>query len=801
MNGILRLLWTYLNRSTEPPSTTSTKLENCLKSFFPANKATIFPLDDHYEVLTCIVHFILARQPEYGREILLDLLQESTTTNSQKSNNTNSYIAPERTSIAINALLMSLNLIEREVLTPSWPSNSDFTVLPTKEDYPTSSSYLQPASLKPGMLDLVNRCSASLAVVANVCSSAVGRMSVFDDQWSSVRINPNYDESNNYIFRHHPGGINVAYPAHLTPHISLLQTSFQAWPRCLHSSISISDAIDMLLWGVIHVEPGVAEAASSALHRFMEDEANAVVVVSSFNRFLFNPSHICQDSNFKLQAEFAPLLSLWQDLVDEWIHKIVHRGVHTYPFVQQILSTCSELEATSVILLSAIKSNLHDAGVKLARALGLVNDELVERNGGSPPLPIVARLLHKDPAHSCLTGFDDLIDKADLVRLEYWRKHQPDDVHLQIADSANDKDRSLWRLVLPTLLKGCLTTASLANAREGIVAAVTRYHPCISYLAGLSNRIPPGLHVKNSPDRDVYKLLSDNKPLIAQWHVWVTLLCCTAIPPDASRPAYTQLGRDHARAPSDSSFEKERLSTTRGLFRYLTPFLDSEYSLFRDAAVLCISSFPPNAYPQLLEDLSLLAGRQFYDDSRGRIATTPAYEPAGDRQRNGSAALLFDRNRRQERLHTAVARIYCLTAHLLDAQRSSARQAALSNILKFVRHTQTFLSSPDNRDNPTFNRLRRYFCGTVERLFDGLATLEGSDRFIPPHIHLTLYRLCEDWCRLGPQSEAAKKRQANMQRIVESYEGDQQDNISHFQRELAALSHAAVGALASLCVS
>ena len=167
------------------------------------------------------------------------------------------------------------------------------------------------------------------------------------------------------------------------------------------------------------------------------------------------------------------------------------------------------------------------------------------------------------------------------------------------------------------------------------------------------------------------------------------ILCATAILPDTSRPAYTQLSCEHTRGLSDVSFKREQLSTTRGLFRYRTPFLDSEYVLFQDVAVLCISSLPENAYPQLLEDLSLFAGRQFYDDPRSKIVATLGLEQNigllascqvydDGRSQSGSSVLLSEHNRRQEWLHSAVACIYCITAHLLEHQRSSGRQAALS---------------------------------------------------------------------------------------------------------------------------
>jgi hypothetical protein len=149
-----------------------------------------------------------------------------------------------------------------------------------------------------------------------------------------------------------------------------------------------------------------------------------------------------------------------------------------------------------------------------------------------------------------------------------------------------------------------------------------------------------------------------------------------------------------------------------------------------------------------------------------------------------------------------VARIYYLTAHFLRLQRSAGRQAALANVLKFVRNTQSFLSASEMRDNFTLQRLRRYFCGTVERLFDGLAALKDSDRFIPSNMHLTLYRLCEEWCQLDPQVENVKQRQFLMQRAAAASvpQSESATTVERFKHETMLLSQAAIGALASLCV-
>ena len=800
MNGTIRLIWTYLYRCQEPSSTTNAKLDTLLKHFFPSKGLSVFPPDENLEPFIFIMHYILSRHFEYGRDFCLELIQEPQIRNAQ-STNIPQLLAPERMTTSIRAILLSLHAIEREELTPMWPSGSDFSVVPSWDDYPSSSDLLPAAFMsKPGMKDFFERCGSSLTAIALTCANSVGRMSVFDDIWSMGRLNGSHEDTSNLVIRRHLEG-TVAYPSSLSPQINMLQTCFQSWPRCLHPLLPLNDAIDMLIRGVIHVEPQVGEVARATLKRFMVNQEEASAVLLRYTAFLFDPVNISREgSGIRLALESPRLLNLWVILLDSWIHGIIQKSLSYLTDDIELLITprINDIEAGALFLLSHDFWPIHSAGVKVIRLLGVLLDHIRPGNPCTDPssgtLRVVDLLHGKELAKSYLSGYDELLDKFGLERLMQWRKSTRIDVPLRIADSDNDKDRKLWRYVFPAFMQLCidLPNGVLSTCKGTLVAAASRYHPFISHLAGLSSRMPPGLSTRTQTQqsKDGNTLVAENRHLVDQWHFWVKILCSTAYLSESR--ALTSAGRDHSRVPSDANFERERMTTTRGLFRYLTPFLDSEYTPFRDAAVTTISCFSTAAYPQLLEDLNLLASRQFYDDPRVKATSLGALPVLG-------------RTRRQERLYSAVARIYYLTAPFLQHQRSAARQAALTHVLKFVRTTQTFLTSPESRDNFSLQRLRRYFCGTVERLFDSLASLNDSARFIPRNMHLALYRMCEEWCQLGYQSETVRHRLILMQRASaagSSDPGTETDStVEYFRHETVLLSSAAVGALSSLCVS
>ncbi|KAG6820914.1 hypothetical protein H0H93_009688 [Arthromyces matolae] len=810
MNGVMRMIWTYLYRCQEGASATISRLDSLLKHFFPPNRLTIFPSDDRIEFFIYTVHFILSRHFEFGKDLCLDLLQES----SIQAGSIGNSLAPERIAVAVQAILLSLHAIEKESGTPAWPSNADFFFPPPRNDYPTSAEFMPLSVLsKPAIAEFCERCSTLLATIATHCFNIIGSMTIFDEQWSHSRLNLAYEEAHNYTIRQHSDGQMVAYPNSLIPQIYILQICFQSWPRLLQSAIPLEDALAMLLRGVVHVDPVLADTASVALGRLMADRAHALAVLSSFTKFLFSPSRIAKEGTpVRLLVESSRVLRLWDGFVDNWTQGLLLEKLDNLNDEEKrsILERCTEIEGAALFLLAHEIRDIHATGVKVIRLLGLLSDHIRSCMDSGSILVLVDYLHGKGVEKHYLQGYDELLEGPELLRLGQWRESKRVDLPLRIADSTNERDRKLWHFIYPAFLQQCMELGpSLNPFRESVMAAVSRLHPTISLLAGLSTRIGGGMPNRTA-SMDKEGSSKANKPLIDQWRLWVKLLCSIASFSEAHRPALTQLGREHTRAPSDTSFERERLSTTRGLFRYLTPFLDSEHTRFRDAAVVCISIFPPNAYPQLLEDLNLLAGRQFYDDPRAKpVASAGVEQNMGiltsrqfyDERSKPGSTFFSDRTRRQERLHSAVARIYYLTASHLQLQRSAGRQAALANVLKFVRTTQSFLTAPEVRDNFTLQRLRRYFCGTVERLFDGLATLKDSDRFIPPNMHLTLYRLCEEWCQSGPQAEVVKQRQVLMQRAAASSvpQPEASAALERFKNETAVLSQAAIGAIASLC--
>lgn len=796
MNGILRLVWTYLYRCHEPGSTVTAKMEQVLRHFFPTNRLSVMHQDERTEPLIYLVHYILTRNFDYGSEVCLDLLQEKSI-NAQPSNVT-TYLAPDRMWIAVHAILHSVRLLEKEEQAPAWPSNSDFMTIPDPQDYPTSSDALLAGVLKPSWSEFLDKCSAVLCTVATSCYQTVGKMSVMDDQWSSARWNPSYEESHNYIIRHHPEG-SMAYPVSLAAQINVLQLCYQAWPRCLHSSLPLETALEMLIRGVLHVEPSVGEVAAAALERFTADFSLNCTLVSCLLSMIFDPQNIAMEgTGLRMMVESLQLMKLWCRVVERWTGHIAERRTDSFEAAEAelITSKVADMEAASLFMLSHMKRSVRAAGVKTLRLLGPIRKRVSALSSSTDRSyePVALDLLLDSLPRLFVEGSDDAVNDQEQAHLEKWKDMTKSEALLDLAESRDPSDHASdhalwWKQVFPSVVQTLATQrATVISAfREQLASAVSRFHPFIVHLSGVGNR-GPGVPPRSASisNRETSTLLTDHIVIVHQWHMWTTLMCITAQVVEV-RSGQNTPARDHTRARSEMNIERDSLVSSRDLFKYLSPFLDCDATVFRDAAVSGISSLPAYGYSQLLEDLSILASRQLYDDLRSKGSSIPNQ----------------GRARRQARFHTAVARIYYRTAQNMQKQRSSGKQTALTHILKYIRNMQTYLSSPENRSLYSIQRLRRYFCGVLERFFDGLATLADFDRFVPPGMYLSLYRLCEEWCQLGKQSDDVKQRLIHMQTAAaQSFQdpAGQAAGIQKFQVETKNLSNAAAGAMASLIV-
>lgn len=835
LNGTLRLAWTYLFRCKEVSTTSTGKMDLVLRPFFPVSRITVYPYDEPLDPFYILVHFLMCRHHEHGREFALKLLQESSVMSATGSVNPGELLAPERMVIAIRAILLTLESMKKDSA-PVWPTSANFSKYDFQSDYVHSAEFLPDAFYaKPELQDFHDRYGPILSRLANICGMAVGSMFIFERKYSAEVAFASTEEKESLTVRRH-GEMTVVFRRELGPQIDLLRTIFESWPRCLHPSIPLSDTLDYLIRGVIHVDPAMGVEASNALKRVAEDARYSKAVLSRFTRFLFSAESVAKEgTGVELLLEQPALLILWETMVNNWFRKLLEPIADEPPspiepeiFLEMnvhitVQAVLEDIEAGVLFLLTHGMRRLRVVGLRTLRTLSKTVEQMSRDPDSHPGMshhhllcsflihgscPEVLRatidaiswiidIVHgRDSVLALLEDEGHLLDREVRARLKFWRDNRPSEWVQRLAETEDEQDRAIWPFLLPKLICAGLPKQPgvIAVFRETLASAVMRYHQKITSLAGISgkggslagpvNRSPAQTPKSQAPRDYAYgrPSISAARPIVLQWQTWLAILCATTVNNDTR----IQFTPGHSRAASEAT-QRMRLTDAAGLFRHIIPFLASEHGLFRTAAVTALGCIHQSVFNTLLTTLQSIT-RHIYDEARSKV---PATRPS------------FSRTRDQERLHTAVAQVYQLTAHFVKDPRSLDGQSALKQLLQFVRETTTYLCNPAVRNDWEQQRLRRYFCGVVEHLFDGLSTLQDSDRFLQPNMRLIHYRLCEEWCAYGPLSDSVRQRLDIMSAAAPAAWTDAKDKseATHlFQTETTLLSAAAAGAMASLCV-
>ena len=215
------------------------------------------------------------------------------------------------------------------------------------------------------------------------------------------------------------------------------------------------------------------------------------------------------------------------------------------------------------------------------------------------------------------------------------------------------------------------------------------------------------------------------------------------------------------------------------------PLLNVDNQLIREAVVSGLGNININLYKTLIESLQQTVLKWGTDDKRGRTINSPR------------------RNRRQDRHRAEVTHVFQLTSHFLQKDEVYKDTWILRHMVAFIKDTKTFLNDSEVQNDWEHQKLRRYFCGLTEELYEGIKRTEKPELWLPFEGRLSIFILMQDWCGHGPNWQVVKDREDKMRRSLMHLQRDMSDPgtlTAAMEIEKRNLKIAALSAMASLCV-
>lgn len=824
LQSICRIMWTYLDRISEPVERTIRKIEDVMKLVLPPGRKVQISTEPVFaEPKVELIRIIGYRFPEFCFTKIIFPLINSELFAPGKDVRVE-QLEPERMVIGIRAFLAVITDLEKvgdgrppfprfsAGLGASEPSYNQgvedlSSLLPkgNRSDGKDEQSFRPVAITR---LDDMTRNYYSkfceiLGRITLVCDNAFGGQAVLDEKFGS--LTPKTPIADTFSFGRKDEHLSLN--EHRQGFYELLHVAVQTLPRCLSAHVSLNSLINLMCTGTAHVRLNIAKSSAQSL-KSIARQGHAQPVTIGFARFILNfdtryatmsdegmlgPGHI--ENTLRLYVE---LLQIWIDDIKQKTSSTTSEqfdesplGNRKIPLDRTNISTLvEEVESHGIFFLCSQSRRVRSYAVKVLKLVTEFDTALGKEH------PRISQILQGD-THRVMDINDDQLSVAERSRIQKGnRKSASQNTMIELCSSDISYDSTLWFKIFPNLVRICFEICPFAMTlgREIVCNRLQQMKDTINHLAS-NLRGPQMPVVEGNPIRNLTRLGSTSpEVIIEQWKLYLVMACTTMT--NAGAQTQSQLANaQHARKISNKSAQQvqEKLLATsaRQLFASIIPLLNAFPNTIRDAIVIALGSININLYRTLLESLQY-AVTNCKEDAKVRIET---------HQRTGSSP---KRNRRTDLLRTEVTHVYRLTARFLREPTVLQDEWILNNLSSYTKDLMIFLSDAEVQNDWEFQRLRRHYCGLSEELYHGIIRAPDPSRWMAFESRKSSFALMEEWSGFSMDQGQINRREDNMRRSVLDQHrdtGDRTNVTAAMEIEKKNLKIAALSAMAALCVS
>lgn len=821
LHAICRLVWTYLYRINEPPSSVIRKLEDVMKVVLPSGKKSYLSNDPSFsEPIIELFRIIGSRHREFCFKNIFQLINSDLFAPGKDTKV--DQLEPEKIVIGIRAFLKIMADLENVPHgLPPFPCFNGGGLAMDSRTVPGALYTSQPSgapnsSLEPdndqlsrpvnisnfdnAAKEYYSRFCEILGKITLICDNAFGGQAVLDEKFGS--LTPKTPLTETFTFGRKDE--HVGSTEQRQGFYELFHTAVQALPRCLSQHIQLKSLINLLCTGTAHVQTNIAVSSAISL-RSIARQGLAQPVTIGFARFIFSfdarystmsddgllgPGHI--ESTLKLYIE---LLQIWIEEITRKSREIAAEKLGDGPSVNRGLQLdltsvevlVEEVEAHGIFFLCSQSKVVRSYAIKVLKIVTEFDNALGRVN------PRIIQILEGD-SQRVMDINDEQLTVAERSRLQKSkRKKGASNTLIELCGSDVPHESTLWLKLFPNIIRLSyeLCNTAVTLGREIVCTRLLQMQDSIIRLASDARGMPIAGN-EHGTMRTLNRLGTQSPDIIIeQWKLYLVMACTTMTIPGAQ--TQSQLDKtQHARKISRGIQQgQDKISSARQLFANIIPLLAAAQTSVRDAIVIALGSININLYRTLLESLQY-AVTTCKEEAKQRIGV--------QHQRTGSNPR---RNPGTDRLRTEVTQVYRLTARFLHEQIVLQDEWILNNLCTYTKDLMIFLNDANIQNDWECQKLRRQYCGLMEELFDSINRTPEPSRYISFDSRRSAFALMEDWCGYSPNQARIDQREHNWQYALEQHqETGEKSNIQvAMEIEKKNLKTAALSAMASLCVS
>ncbi|KAK9476437.1 cell morphogenesis N-terminal-domain-containing protein [Lipomyces japonicus] len=849
--GIARLLWVYLRRCTESLNNATKRLDQITKTLFLGGQKKSWLTADPGVIGACIqlIRFVGASHPEYClKNILFPLLSSDTLNATTELNLSIDLLSSERMIVGISSFLAILSDAQSGNFPPFYAIPKSNQPL-MSDDFSLPNDPI-PIPTNPLLKEYYHQFTRILGRIAVICDNYFGGQTVLDEKLSgSTPKTP----SGTFSFRDKIDSSSQSSTESLYANYELILTVFEAIPRCVPSSVAFGKIVEMLCKGTMHPDERVARAAVNALKSLARNPRySPQTIVTGFARFIFNFEERYSttadmgllDATFNVENTlkfYVELLNIWVDVIKKKTidqREILLSEGTVSPITTEtssssrgeemetasVWSVIEEIESNGLFFLCSQSRAVRRYAVSILRLIKHFDaalDEQVEvlkmqsKNESRNNLLRIIDVLESGNGWGILdlnSNEFDLVSTVEKSRLTALQQESKDGstrgILLRLIESESGVDSALWLRAFPRFLTTCLTSFPMpvALCRTSVCSRLLHMQRTVMEIADAYHRLPSHHSIESYPK---HSMRTKPEVFLEQWKLYLIVACCTMTATDgqdevvSGRTAQKNHSQLKLKTPPPLLTTNRRITSAKSLFNLVIPLLHVDYGLVREAVISGLGCININIYKSLLESLQPMIS--VLSDNR-RSSASNANNNSNNINNNNqppsTSALPWRRNRRHDWLRVEIVHVLLLTSHYLKEEKIYKDTWILDQQVSFIKNTKNFLTQADVQVDWDCQKLRRYFCGLMQAVYESILLTKEPKRWLPFEARVSCFKLIEEWCGYGQNSYIAIERNLKMKKAaLDYYNKDVSEQgvvLASMEVERGLLETAAMSSMASI---
>jgi hypothetical protein len=821
LKALCRLVWVYLYRAPEAQLATFKKLDDVIRMVFMAKRSLLSTEPSIADPLIQLIRIIgFKHQDLCFRSIIFPLMNADVIITGRDRRIEN--LDPEKMVIAIRAFLAIMTDLEKGEQ-PPFPVSFECDTLTdpfsrspnshrrslSQNQAPVNGAKVERLS-KPVMTagfgdvakeSYVKFCKI-LGEITIICDETFGGQKVLDEKFSAQSI-PKTPMADAFSFSRRDELFNS--PEVRQNFYDLLHVAVQALPRCLSPQIPLKNLINLLCTGTAHVQNHIASSSAQSL-KSIARQSHAQLVTIGFARFIFNfdDRYATVSAGSLLgHGHIESTLRLYVELLEIWIEELRSQPQMATPDLQEdefargmpsdlnrsrVFAHVDEIESHGLFFLCSPSRHVRAYAVRVLSLVTKFDTAL-----GQPSTRIISVL--EGSSQQVIDVNDEKLSLAERSRLQKGlRKSNMNNTLVELCSSETVHDLALWSKAFPNLIRlsSQICPQAVLLTRDIVCARLSHAHRIISTLAeGPRVNTYAALETAFSQRMVGRTAFSPPEVTIEQWKLHLIFACTTLTNSGGSQqpPAPRESSQHSRKGSKASSISQEKIGSAYELFAKVVPFLSAVHPGVREAAVHGLGAINTNLFRPLLEALQPSVS----------VCSEDAKQWLTIHQRSVNSPR---RSRRSDSLRTELTHLYQLTSHCLFENEVYNDEWILQNLVSFTKDLRIFLNDEDVQNQWDFQKLRTYYCGLVEVLYEGIHKTKDPIRWMPFHARKAAFSMMEDWCGFSPNQTQIRQKENHMRKSILDQEQDSRNRgnvTAKLEIEKKDLRTAALSAMASLC--